>query len=345
MTLPLQFFNDAFSTTFFQQYCQQREGEQHVADTIRLPETNDLTSCLEQAKKSGVTTVIIGIPEDIGPRANCGNGGANRGWQAFLEVLLKQQHNDTFDWRQCLLLGNVAVDDLLEQSKQSDSLAQLRTLCGILDKRVSQVLENIFEFDFDVIVIGGGHNNAYPLLSALSKRNNSQVTCTNLDPHADFRQIEGRHSGNPFRYAYQDKLLAHYHVFGLHEQKNNQSTMAGLQEAGFSYTSYQSLFIKHDITFEHAMEQVAVQHAASHLPSGVEVDVDAIKHAAASAYSVSGFALEDAARYVYRMASVKHNKYLHVCESAPQLGQENEAGQIIMQLVYSYLIAKQALQK
>ena len=32
----------------------------------------------------GIKYVLVGIPEDIGPRANVGNGGAELGWQAFL---------------------------------------------------------------------------------------------------------------------------------------------------------------------------------------------------------------------------------------------------------------------
>jgi formiminoglutamase len=323
-------------------FCNRRAGENHVADVIHVPQTDDLVAALVNAQSKGITTVILGIPEDIGPRANCGLGGADRGWQAFLSVLLNQQANDTYDWTQCMLLGHVHVEDLLRNSLADNTLANLRTLCASLDKRVEPILKTIFDAGLDLVVIGGGHNNAYPILSALSHSNQSKVTCSNLDPHADFRQIEGRHSGNPFRYAKQDNILQHYHVFGLHEQKNNSQTISGLTEAGYSYTSYQSLFIRNDVEFEHAMKLVAIKHAASHLPSGVELDVDAIKYASASAYSVSGFSLEQAARYVYRMANVKNNRYVHICESAPNLGEENDAGQTIMQLVYSYLIAKQA---
>lgn len=52
------------------------------------------------------------------------------------------------------------------------------------------------------IVIGGGHNNSYGMLRGSSKGLNSQVNAINIDPHADFRELEGRHSGNGFSYAF-----------------------------------------------------------------------------------------------------------------------------------------------
>ncbi|MBU2880360.1 formimidoylglutamase [Psychrosphaera sp. B3R10] len=336
MSYPIALTTDADLTRFK----QKRLGESHVADVISIPSDLDLLSTLNQAKLDGVTTVFVGVPEDIGPRANCGNGGADKGWPAFLNVLLNQQANQMFDWSKCLLLGHVVVNDFLAKSHLDPSLSNLRQLCADIDTRVKEVLTPIFDLDFNLVVIGGGHNNAYPILTSLSTSAKSQVSCVNLDPHADFRNQEGRHSGNPFRYAFADGILAGYHVFGLHEQKNNQDTLTELSKAGFSYTSYQSLFIRQDQSIEDSMQQALVQHQTLGLPSGVELDIDAIKYAAASAFSVSGFTLEQAARYVFKMSSNDTNRYLHICESAPTDTQQNEAGQAIMQLVYSYLIAK-----
>lgn len=336
MSYPIALTADTDLTRFK----QKRPGECHVADVISIPVNLDFMTSLQQAKQDGVTTVFIGVPEDIGPRANCGNGGSDKGWQAFLNVLLNQQANMMFDWSQCLLLGHVVVNDLLAKSHLDPSLTNLRQLCSDLDVRVKNVLTPIFELGFNLVVIGGGHNNAYPILTSLSTGTKSQVSCGNLDPHADFRNQEGRHSGNPFRYAFADGILADYHVFGLHEQKNNQDTLSELNSAGFSYTSYQSLFIRHEQYLEDLMEKVLTKHQTLGLPSGVELDIDAIKYAAASAFSVSGFTLEQAARYVFKMSGNKTNRYLHICESAPSDAQQNEAGQAIMQLVYSYLIAK-----
>lgn len=57
------------------------------------------------------------------------------------------------------------------------------------------------------IAIGGGHNNAYPMLKGYSLAKKEKINAINCDPHADFRALEGRHSGNGFSYAVNDGYL------------------------------------------------------------------------------------------------------------------------------------------
>lgn len=329
----------------------KRNNEQHVADVITIADPElPLSQNLAQAKHAGVKYVIIGIPEDIGPRANCGNGGADRAWANLMPVLLNQQANQFFDWQQCLLLGTVALADLQKLSHQAccsnHTVEKLRQLCAQVDERVSQVLTPIFAEGFEVIVIGGGHNNAYPTIEALYQATNAPVACANMDPHADFRAMEGRHSGNPFRYAYQANYLTHYALLGLHQQKNNQDTIDGLNQANFPFISYQQMFMQQSISFEQALSQVAEYVDQASTAVGVELDLDSIKNAAASAYSVAGFSLEQAVRYVYKVASVDKVRYLHLCEGAPANHEHSEhkshdIGQMLTQLIYSFLQARQ----
>jgi len=320
-------------------YQNVRAGELHVADSIQLPNPElSLADNLQLAKANGVKYVFVGVPEDIGPRANCGNGGATNGWRSFQSICLNQQHNECFDWCQVLMLGKVKTDDIQAQS-QGLSPEELRPLCAELDQRVEACLAPIFAQGLYVIVIGGGHNNAYPIIKSLNKASDKTVGCVNLDPHADFRAMEGRHSGNPFRYAHHDNALSHYWVMGLHEQKNNRDTIAGLENNGFNYTSYQSLFMRADVSFEQALTSSRNYVADAQL-TGVELDVDGIKNAAASAFSVAGFSLEQACRFVYVLGQLDNNRYLHLCESAPVDGSEKEAGQLLTQLAYSYLISR-----
>ncbi|NQY12901.1 MAG: arginase family protein, partial [Henriciella sp.] len=65
------------------------------------------------------------------------------------------------------------------------------------------------------IVIGGGHNNAYPILKGMSQGRHSTFAAINLDPHTDFRALEGRHSGNGFHYATEQGFLSHYFCLGM----------------------------------------------------------------------------------------------------------------------------------
>ena len=71
-----------------------RNGETRIGQSICLPEPNQtLQQQLEIARQQGCRYVLLGIPEDIGPRANLGQGGADKGWQAFLAKFLNLQVN------------------------------------------------------------------------------------------------------------------------------------------------------------------------------------------------------------------------------------------------------------
>ena len=87
-------------------YKLRREHEQRVADVIQIPDASlSLDDNLADAQTNNVKFIIVGIPEDIGPRANCGFGGALNAWMHYLPVLLTQQQNEFFDWSQVMLLG------------------------------------------------------------------------------------------------------------------------------------------------------------------------------------------------------------------------------------------------
>jgi formiminoglutamase len=83
-----------------------------------------------------------------------------------------------------------------------------------VDDEVEQLAKMITEAKKIPIVIGGGHNNTYPLIKGTAKGWHkagviplAQINCINLDAHSDYRPMEGRHSGNAFRYAEEDGLF------------------------------------------------------------------------------------------------------------------------------------------
>jgi len=321
----------------------ERADETHVADVINLADASkSLDDNLLQAKALGVRYVIIGVPEDIGPRGNRGNAGATQGWDLFVSSCMRRQANHFFDWTQCMFLGALNLRDL-QLVCESAELETLRAQCETVDKRVSWVARRIFEHGLEAIVIGGGHNNAFPLIQALSETKNNKVACSNLDPHADMRALEGRHSGNPFSYAQTQDYLGYYHVLGLHEQKNNQATLDFLSKGVGSYTSYQSLFIENTIAFEQAVGEVKHAVHKTGMPVGVELDLDAIKYTPASAYSICGFSIEQASHYLYQMAQLERVCYCHLSEGAiadANSREELHLGQTLAELTYSFLIGR-----
>ncbi|GAB3014041.1 formimidoylglutamase [Bowmanella dokdonensis] len=319
--------------------CQARPGETRLGQVVKLASQ---FGDYQQASASGCRFALLGVPEQIGPMANCGKGGAHQGWQAFLRIFLNLQSNQYLAGEEVLLLGRLDCDDL----QPAGTLEDLRHQCGLLDQRLVHVLKEIFAAGLTPILIGGGHNNAYGLIRACSEYLGQPLAVTNFDPHGDFRQMEGRHSGNPFRYACHEGYLSHYAILGLHEQKNSREALEALGECGFPWYSIQQLRWRRELSFEQAMEKVCAYLQASNRPIGLELDMDAISDMPTSAITSAGMSLDDAIHYVYRMAEQKQVQYLHLAEAAPERhpsGPDAGArvtGQALAELVCTFIRAR-----
>ncbi|PCK33502.1 formimidoylglutamase [Pseudoalteromonas piscicida] len=325
-----------------------RDGETRIWQSISFLQcSHGYAASLRDAAQFGIRYVLLGIPEDIGPRANCGLGGAELGWQAFLKRFLNQPNNQFLSGDKILLLGEVDIQAIQATAAQLDNadpqqLTQLRNLCADIDEKVIATLAPIFAAGLEPIIIGGGHNNAFGILQAHFEATQQTAGAINFDPHADFRACEGRHSGNGFSYAHHAGSLSHYHVIGLHEHKNNQTILAQLHDAGFDFTSYQAIKTRRTVSLAAALDK-ALTSIPHSLPLGVELDVDAIVGMPASALTYQGFTSDDAEYFVYRAASNRNAKYLHLCEAAParhplgELAGVAHCGQILTNLANAYL--------
>ncbi|MBY5922574.1 formimidoylglutamase [Ferrimonas balearica] len=329
-------------------YSNARPGEQHLGEHLLLPQGQTLADVLIQARTDGARYVLLGVPEDIGPRANCGRGGSDGAWEAFLSLFLNLQANDFCDGSEILLLGHLDVSDLQEQAEGLDNmepeqLAQLRELTAELDQRLMPVIEAIVGAGLEPVVIGGGHNNAFPLLMGASHALDKPLAAVNLDPHADFRATEGRHSGNGFAYAWKSGALNAYRVIGLHEQKNNASALAQMRSLGIHCTSFQQVWVRRQLSLTQALDEALAELAVQPRPLGIELDLDAIESMPSSAESRIGVPMLDACHVIYRLAQYRDTRYLHLCEGAPRCHPAGEiagrraVGQALSELVLSYL--------
>ena len=336
-----------------------------VPGDTRLETGPRLEAELSRLYENGARIALIGVPESIGPRANHGRAGAELGWQAFLQSFLNLQVNAKIPAESFALIGEVVCDDLNAEadgaaiaddtaaadpgaevddataSAPGASIARLRELCASLDEQVHSVLRPLFAAGFEVVLVGGGHNNAYPLLSSLSEVTGTPCGAVNLDPHADFRALEGRHSGNGFSYAHADSALAHYHVLALHEGRNNRAILDRLEQSGFAYHSVHSLYSRADLN--DVLSEVAITASSWGCPVGIEVDVDVLRHAPASSLNAAGVTIAEAYRYVAHLSSLSEARYLHIPEAAPALhpaGTEagmRACGQLLTELVLAFV--------
>lgn len=305
----------------------------------------------EQIQQSPAKYVLLGVPEDIGVKANYGVGGADTNWLPFLASFLNMQSNDFVPGEEILLLGHFDFGDikfLIENNAygHEELIDAYRHALITVDDEVENVVKVIASAKKIPIVIGGGHNNSYPIIKAVAKGLNkagiiplAQINAINLDAHADFRTSEGRHSGNGFRYANEDGFLGKYCVIGLHEAYVQQTVLMDIHNDPFiDYVSYEDIFIRERKNFIQA-----VSHATGFTEdnyTGIELDLDCIEKALSSAITPCGIFSLNARQYITLTALDAKVAYLHICEGATQLadGRRDEStGKLISYLVHDFI--------
>ena len=297
----------------------KRPGETKLGEKVQ---TVYESNWAEELKQSSARFVLLGIPEDIGVRANYGIGGAHTLWEPALKAILNVQHTDELKGNDLLVLGDFNFRDLMARAEQADVQA-LRELVAYIDEKVFPVIQTIIAAGKTPIVIGGGHNNSYPLLHGASLAKGCKVNCINLDAHSDYRMMEGRHSGNGFRYAKKKDFLEKYAIIGLHKSYNSQEVLNELNtDKDIAYSFYEDIFIDSRLDFDAAINN-ALTHTSGKI-TGIELDMDSIEHVLASAATPSGISTLKARRYVSTCAQKADVAYLHITEGATKLKQGKE---------------------
>ncbi|MBW7868691.1 MAG: formimidoylglutamase [Brumimicrobium sp.] len=276
--------------------------------------------------------IIIGIEESIGPRANLGRGGAENGFSAFLGFFLNMQANSTMPTDGIHILGSVKCKQNLTSN--------LREKVEELDDFIVNLLrEYVLEGQIP-IVIGGGHNNAYPLIKFSFERWKQKINVINLDAHADYRLLEGRHSGNAFSYSFKDGFMNKYFVLGLHQRYNSQQILNDLQRDNHYYTFYEDYLMRQRDFFED-INQLQAQLNTS-VPVGVELDMDTIEFMPSSAFSPVGISIDTGRFYVRTMAKIENCAYLHIPEGAPSDDFERRiVGKVLSYFVSDFIAVNQ----
>lgn len=297
----------------------------------------------QQLERSSARFVLLGIPEDIGVKANYGRGGAHTAFKPALESFLNQQSNAFLNGKTCFVLGELELHDLMHRavlhSEQKDIHA-LRRLVSAIDERVTAIIKLCVECGKIPLIIGGGHNNAYGNVKGSSLALNTKINVINCDPHSDFRPLEGRHSGNGFSYAFEEGYLNRYSVFALHEQYNTYNALEAFQRnpERLMYQTYESIFVRETVPFRQALDRCLT--FVKHSPCGVEMDIDAITNAPSSAKTSSGLSPVQARQYAYLCGLNLKTVYFHIAEAAPILSHikaDNKTGKLIAYLLSDFI--------
>lgn len=338
---------DLFAITRLRRF-ETKVGE--LLQTAIDPEQPEVSIAQSDAK-----FVLVGVPEDLGVKANYGTGGTGSAWMPFLDSFVNIQSNDFFEGSDILLLGHFDFSEmaaLIEQNarNEEEKIEAYRHAVITIDAEVEQLVKLITENKKIPVVIGGGHNNAYPCIKGAAKglyKNGliplAQINAINLDAHTDYRPIEGRHSGNAFRYADEDGYLEKYCVIGLHENYLPQNCWLDIVNDPFlDFITYEDIFVHQKQSFLEAVSYATVFTGETYC--GIELDMDSIENVLSSASSPIGISALHARQYINMAAINCKVAYLHICEGATQLadGRKNDStGKLISYLVSDFIKALQ----
>ena len=320
-----------------------RSGEIKFGEKmITVPKETDPVEFLKTCEAK---YVLFGIPEDIGIRANFGRPGAASAWDSAIKSIANIQHNRFCKGSQLFVLGQLNVSVEMKEVEHLDfndidDRSKLSQLVEKIDKDVSHIIFSIIKLGKIPIIIGGGHNNSYGNIKGTALAKGKPINAINFDAHSDFRILEGRHSGNGFSYAFEEGFLKKYFIFGLHENYTSKSVLDIIKkiEDRVRYNTYDSVNIRKEKDFN--QEMALASEFINDDFFGIEIDLDSIPNIACSAMTLSGFSVEQLRQFISYFAKNKNAAYLHICEGAPDLGEEKNnhlIGKLIGYLVTDFI--------
>ncbi len=294
--------NNNFSFELFSQaqasnFCVKRAGETRVGEIV--PENSVAASKF----------ILLGIEESAGPIANNGFSGSENAWSAFLANFLNTQIHKNFTGKEIAVLGTI------KNVNPPVSIDEARKQVEELDAFVLEILNQELNQNQIPIVIGGGHNNALPLMRWSAQTND--INCINIDPHADCRNTDARHSGNSFSIALEEKTIKSYSVLGLHEAYNNQFILDFLEKHACFHTYYEDYLLGKSTLLTDFQKRVNELNPIEKI--AVEIDMDAIAFMPSSALSPSGFSVDQIRAVCLNLKTLQSKvAYIHFPEAAPK---------------------------
>lgn len=316
-----------FEKSELNSYLKPREGETKIGEKI---------SYGTDFKNSAAKFILLGIEESIGVKGNLGISGTHTAWDAFLKAFLNIQHTRKLNGDSIHLLGNFNFQEFAKNAKSAEDF---RKLVPVIDDAVFPLIQEISTCGKIPIIIGGSHANAFPIIKGISQAKNAAINVINLDAHADFRALEGRHSGNPFSTAKAEEFMAAYSILGLHENYNSQNMLDEMaKHKGIRYYFWEDIYLRKKITFADALNDFIQLN--QNKACGIELDMDSIEGVLSSAMTPSGFSATEARYYSYQTGHNLHPSYFHICEAATELEtglKDNSTGKLLSYLVSDFV--------
>lgn len=290
-------------------------GSVRIGQTIQTVE--EQSNWQEELRSSAAEYVIIGLPEEIGLKSS-GIKLTNIGtFSSFIEQFVNLQDNLYLSGVDLFLLGSIEFEDLANKLKVlKTNQEDLYELVEVIDKRVEKLLSVLFEMGKTPIVIGGGQNNSYPILKALSKQKNEKVNCLNIAAHTSLQPPNGRSARNAYSYGIVEDYIGKYYAFGLHESEIPHTIyefiLANYSQVGF--TRFEAILKNDPYMFEALDEATEFLEGA---PAAIDVNMNCIADLVLSPQYPDGFLLREVRQLIRKFcATNKQVHYLHLCEAS-----------------------------
>lgn len=264
------------------------------------------------------TIALLGIPQDLGIIRNGGRPGAANGPEAIRKALYKLTvHGLTKN------IDQIDIVDIGDIDCEGESLETIR------EKHYS-VARELLESGAKIIVIGGGHDCAFPHAKAL-KSLSETISVINVDPHLDVRDlIEGKaHSGSPFREIHTELSPTFLHEFGIQEFSVSSHHVEYAQQCSIGISWYSDLRLRNTINQDFLEIMQLAKSSAENV--FVSFDTDSISSAFApgvSAPAAIGFTSDEILGMSYTAAS-NNASVIDFVEMNPQYDQDGRTAKVI----------------
>lgn len=172
--------------------------------------------------------LFLKFSSDIGTIRNMGRRGSLFAPEAILTIVKKLACHNLLKWSE------------VELANTSEEMADFSLSQKKLSTKIHQTISNLPRTQ-KFIYLGGGHDYAYPTLSALNQLTKKMVVI-NLDAHLDTRTDSDPNSGTPFRQiASEFEGELEIIQLGIHDFANSISTMSNLPKAREVVATYEDV--------------------------------------------------------------------------------------------------------
>ncbi len=273
---------------------------------------------------------IIGVPDDEGVRRNLGRVGAKQAPTAIRTALYKYTPFSFFTKKLISQLsivdfGDVKIGKTLENTHNN--------LQNIVEELLSK---NIFP-----IILGGGHDIAYPNFSALSQTSN-KIGIINIDSHLDFRKPNPqRNSGTSFHEIlknHSQKISPKNFVeLGIQSFVNSSQHIKELQKTGATIIPF-STIQKNGIETSIKKAYTIATKNANNLY--VSFDIDSVKNSDAPGVSASlptGLTAEEILTTAFFVGKKRKTKLIDIVEMNPNHDIDNKTAKLSASIIMYFL--------